>query len=124
MTTQVEPIYDRKEQFKQVEEALLEGEQIIAVYDAIGLGTGFIGLTDRRVIVMDKSFAGKKEAFTSVPYSKISSVSVMSNRSLAGQFFSSGSIAIHVGTQIYEVDFRGDKKTKHAHNVILHYITL
>ena len=124
MTTQVEPIYDRKEQLKQVQEALLEGEQIIAVYDAIGLGTGFIGLTDRRVIVMDKSFVGKKEALTSVPYSKISSVSVVSNRSLAGQFFSSGSIAVHVGTHIYEVDFRGDKKTKHAHNVILHYITV
>ena len=124
MTTQVEPIYDRKGQLEQVQEALLDGEVIIAVYDAIGVGTGFLGLTNRRAIILDKSFVGKKEAITSVPYSKISSVSVVSNRSIAGQFFSSGAIAIHVGQHIYEIEFRGDKKTKHAHNVILHYASL
>ena len=62
-------------------------------------------------------------ALTSIPYSKITSVSVVSNRSIAGSFFSSGSIAIHVGAQTYEVDFRGDQKSQHVHNVILHYIT-
>ena len=47
------------------------------------------------------------------------SVSVVSNKSWAGNFFSSGSIAIHVGAQTYEVDFRGDQKSHHVHNVIL-----
>src|SRR3954467_15635546 len=115
-------IYDNKGQLQQIESGLLDGEQIIAVYDAIGVGTGFIGLTDRRVIVQDKSFVGKKVAITSIPYSKITSVSVVSNKSWAGSFFSSGSIAIHVGTQTYEVDFRGEEKSQHVHNVILHYI--
>lgn len=115
--------YDRKEQLKQIESGLLRGEQIIAVYDAIGAGTGFLGLTDRRVIVQDKSFVGKKIAITSIPYNKISAVSVVSNKSLAGQFFSSGAIAIHVGTHTYEVEFRGDDKAHHVHNVILHYIS-
>ncbi|MEV4891376.1 PH domain-containing protein [Nonomuraea sp. NPDC055795] len=115
--------YDRKEQFKQIESGLMPGEQIIAVYDAIGAGTGFLGLTDRRVIVQDKSFVGKRIAITSIPYSKISAVSVVSNKSFAGSFFSSGAIAVHVGTHTYEVEFRGDNKAHHVHNVILHHIS-
>lgn len=116
-------VYDHKDQLKQVQSGLLEGEQVIAVYDAIGVGTGFIGLTNRRVIIQDKSFVGKRVAITSVPYSKISSVSVVSNKSWAGSFFSSGTIAINVGTHSYEVEFRGDEKTHHVHNVIMHYIS-
>lgn len=122
MTTTT-PVYDKKEQFDQIQSGLLEGESIIAVYDAIGAGTGFLGLTDRRVIIQDKSFVGKRFAITSIPYSKITSVSVVSNKSWGGSFFSTGSIAIHVGTHTYEVDFRGDQKSHHVHNVILHYIS-
>jgi hypothetical protein len=114
--------FDKRDQLRQIQSGLLEGEQILAVYDAIGVGTGFIGLTDRRVIVQDKSFVGKKVAITSIPYSRISSVSVVSNKSWVGSYFSSGSIAINVGTHTYEVDFRGNQKAQHVHNVILHYI--
>nr|WP_221375628.1 PH domain-containing protein [Actinoplanes polyasparticus] len=114
-------IYDSKGQFQQIESGLLDGEQIIAVYDAVGAGTGFIGLTNRRVIIQDKSFVGKRVALTSIPYSKVSSVSVVSNKSWAGQFFSTGTIAITVGQHVYEVEFRGSEKTHHVHNVILHY---
>ncbi|MFI0422861.1 hypothetical protein C1I98_18395 [Spongiactinospora gelatinilytica] len=114
--------HDRPEQLKQIQSGLMPGEQIIAVYDAIGAGTGFLGLTNQRVIVQDKSFVGKKIAITSIPYSKITSVSVVSNKSWAGSFFSSGSIALNVGTHVYEVEFRGDEKSHHVHNVILHFI--
>lgn len=115
--------HDRPEQLQQIQSGLLQGEQIIAVYDAVGVGTGFLGLTDRRVIVQDKSFVGKKLAITSIPYSKITSVSVVSNKSFAGSFFSSGAIAINVGTHVYEMDFRGEQKAHHVHSVILHYIS-
>lgn len=115
--------HDRKDQLQQIQSGLLEGEQIIAVYDAVGVGTGFIGLTDRRVIVQDKSFVGKRVAITSIPYSKIVSVSVVSNKSWAGSFFSSGSIAISVSGQTYEVEMRGTQKAQHVHNVVLHYVS-
>jgi hypothetical protein len=114
-----EPTFDKKDQLAQIESGLLEGESVIAVYDAIGAGTGFIGLTSHRVIVQDKSFVGKKVAITSIPYGRITSVSVISNKSWGGGFFSTGSIAIHVGAQTYEVEFRGDEKSHHVHNVIL-----
>lgn len=113
--------FDRREQHDQIVSGLLPGEGLIAVYDAVGLGTGFIGLTDRRVIIQDRSFAGKRVAITSIPYGKVTAVSVVSNKSWAGSFFSSGSIAIHVGTHTYEVELRGVEKTQHVHNVILHY---
>ena len=51
-------IFDNKGQLQQIQSGLLDGEQIIAVYDAVGAGTGFIGLTNRRVIIQDKSFVG------------------------------------------------------------------
>jgi Bacterial PH domain len=113
--------YDRREQFTQIESGLLPGESIIAVYDAVGVGTGFIGLTDRRVIIQDRSFVGKRVAITSIPYGKVTAVSVVSNKSWAGEFFSSGAIAIHVGTHTYEIELRGVDKTQHVHNVILHF---
>ncbi|MFD0691694.1 PH domain-containing protein [Actinomadura fibrosa] len=115
--------HDRSGQLKQIESGLLPGEQIIAVYDATGAGTGFVGLTDRRVIIQDKSFAGKRIAITSVPYSKITSVSVVGSKSWAGSYFSSGSIAINVGAHTYEVEFRGEDKVHHVHDVILQYIS-
>lgn len=113
--------YDRREQYEQIASGLLPGETIIAVYDAVGVGTGFIGLTDRRVILQDRSFVGKRVAITSIPYGKVTAVSVVSNKSWAGSFFSSGTVAVHVGNQTYEVDVRGVDKTQHIHNVILHY---
>lgn len=115
--------HDRSDQLRQIESGLLEGERIIAVYDATGAGTGFLGMTDRRVIIQDKSFVGKKVAITSIPYGRITSISVVSNKSWAGSFFSSGAIAITVGPHTYEVEFRGEQKSHHVHNVILHYIS-
>ncbi|MEV0269501.1 PH domain-containing protein [Hamadaea sp. NPDC050747] len=114
--------FDREDQLRQIQSGLMEGEKILAVYDATGVGTGFLGLTDRRVIIQDKSFVGKKVALTSIPYSRITSVSVVSNKSWAGSFYSSSSIAINVGTHTYEMDFRGVNKGQHVHNVILFYI--
>src|SRR5919107_1242657 len=102
--------YDRREQYQQIVSGLLPDENVIAVYDAIGVGTGFIGLTDRRVILQDKSFAGKKVAITSIPYGKVTAVSLVSDKSWAGNFFSTGKIAIHVGTQMYEIEVRGVEK--------------
>lgn len=113
------PVYDRKDQLEQVRSGLLEGEIIYAVYDATGAGTGFLAITDRRVILQDKSFTGKKIALTSIPYSRINSVSVLSDRSWTGSFFSSSSIAVATSHAVHLVEFRGADKAHHAHNLIL-----
>lgn len=116
------PVFDRQEQLDKIVAGLLSGEHIIAVYDAIGVGTGFIGITNLRIVLQDNSFVGKKVALTSVPYNRINAVSFVSNKSFLGRFASTGSIAVAAGHQTYEVDFRGDEKAKHAHDTILWHI--
>jgi hypothetical protein len=112
-------VFDRREQYDQIASGLLNGETIIAVYDAKGVGTGFVGLTDRRVILQDKSFVGGKIALTSIPYAKITAVSVVSNKSWAGRFFEASTIAIHVGAHTYTVELRGTDRSRTVHDVIL-----
>jgi hypothetical protein len=118
------PVYDRSDQFKQVASGLLEGERLYAVYDAKGAGTGFIGLTDRRVVLQDKSFVGKRVALVSVPYGRIASVAVISNASVMGSFFSSSAIVLTTSAGgNYEVEFRGNDRARHAHDLILYHLT-
>jgi len=114
--------HDRPDQLAKIQQLLLQGEQILAVYDGKGIGTGFIGLTDRRVILQDNSFVGGKSAVTSLPYKRIQSVSFVSDKSVFGKFVASSTVAIRVGSQSFEVEFRGDEKARHAHDVVLHYV--
>jgi hypothetical protein len=115
----VDVAFDKQDQLDKIEAGLLQGEQIIAVYDGIGVGTGFIGLTNRRVVLQDNSFVGKKVALTSIPYSRVNAVSFVSDKSMFGKFASTSSVAISVGARDYEIQFRGEEKAKHAHDVIL-----
>jgi len=115
--------FDKQDQFDKVQAGLLQGETVLAVYDGKGAGTGFIGLTDRRVVLQDNSFAGKRMALTSIPYSKVNAVSFVSDKSMLGKFASSSSVALEVGEKTYEVEFRGEGKAKHAHDTILRLMT-
>ncbi len=123
MTTQTQPVFDKRDQLEKVVAGLLAGEQVIAVYDAVGASTGFIGVTNLRVVLQDNSFVGKKVALTSLPYSRVSSVSFVSDRSMLGRFASSSSIAIAVGATVHEVEFRGEQKARHCHDAILWHMT-
>ena len=91
-------VFDQQGQLDKIVESLMPGEQVLAVYDAIGAGTGFIGVTDKRVIIQDNSYVGKKIALVSIPFSRISSVSVLSNKSMFGSFFSSSQVAVNTGS--------------------------
>jgi PH (Pleckstrin Homology) domain-containing protein len=91
---------------------------VLAVYDCIGAGTGFVGITNRRVIVQDNSFVGKKTALTSIPYTKVNAVSFVSDKSVWG-FASTSSISVSAGGREYLTDFRGEQKAKHVYDVVL-----
>jgi len=119
----VAPTFDKQDQFDRIQAGLLQGETVLAVYDGKGAGTGFIGLTDRRVVLQDNSFVGKRMALTSIPYSKVNAVSFVSDKSMLGKFASSSSVALEVGGKTYEVEFRGEEKAKHAHDTILRLMT-
>jgi hypothetical protein len=112
-------IYDKADQLQKIQSGLMSGEHLIAVYDGKGAGTGFIGLTDARVIIQDNSFVGGKVALTSIPYGRINAVSFVSDKSMFGKFASSSTVSISAGGGNYQVEFRGEDKAKHAHDVIL-----
>ena len=116
------PAHDKPEQLQTVQEGLLQGEQVMAVFDGKGSGTGFLGITDRRIIIQDNSFVGKRTALTSIPYSRVSAISFVSDKSMFGKFASSSALAITAGGKDYEVEFRGHDKAKYAHDVILFHM--
>jgi hypothetical protein len=61
-------------------------------------------------------------AITSIPFKQIRTVSVLSNKSWAGGFFSSSSIAIDAGGTSHVAEFRGHEKARHIHNLILSHL--
>ena len=54
---------------------MVPGEALYAVYDCKGAGTGFIGITDRRIIFYDKRFMRKMKAMVTVPHGQIAGIS-------------------------------------------------
>jgi Bacterial PH domain len=113
--------YDRPEQVQKIEAALLPGETIDAVFDMKGGGTGFIGITSRRVIIYDMAFMRKMKAVVSIPYSRIISVAAQDESGLfTGRgFFSSSNVVLSTSHQSYEFEFRGADKAHIAHDLIV-----
>lgn len=124
MSTQ-EVIFDKQDQLDKIWDWILPGETLYAVYDCKGAGTGFIGVTDRRIIFYDKRFIGKKKAMVTVPYSQIAAVSSedKSNLLTGRGFFSSSTIGIHTtGNAYYEFEFRGADKAHEAYSFIMPHL--
>ncbi len=67
MATQ-ETIYDKKDQLEKIQDWVMPGETLYAVYDLKGGGTGFIGITDWRLIFYDKQFMRKIKAMVTIPF--------------------------------------------------------
>lgn len=120
---QPEPVFDKRDQYDKIASGLLQDEHVVAVYDAIGAGTGFIAITSLRIVLQDNAFVGKKSALTSIPYSRVNAVSFVADRSMFGKFASTSQIAVTAGGHTYEVAFRGDEKAKHVHDVVLWHMT-
>jgi hypothetical protein len=117
--TAAAPVFDKQEQLDKVQAGLLPGEQVAAVFDCTGAGTGFVGVTNKRIVLQDNSFVGKKTAVTSIPYRTVQSVSFVSDKSMFGKFYSSSTIAITAGGTVREATFRGEDKARYVHDAIL-----
>jgi hypothetical protein len=113
--------YDRKEQFEKIKAALLPGEEVEAVLDMKGGGTGFLGITTHRIIFYDKVFLRRMKAMVSIPYNRINSIATEDESGLlTGRgFFASSKIVITTHQGDFEFEFRGADKAHLAHNLIL-----
>lgn len=122
MVTEV--YYDKKEQLQKIQSALVPGEVLEAVFDMKGGGTGFIGITSKRVIVYDKAFMRKMKAVVSIPYSRITSIAAEDESGLlTGRgVFASSNLVLKAASEEFEFEFRGADKAHAAHNMILAHI--
>jgi hypothetical protein len=123
-TAPVEVIFDRQDQLEKIRAGLLPGEEIEAVLDVKGGGTGFVGITSKRVIFQDNAWVVKSMAIVSIPYSRIHTVAAEDAVGLlTGRgFFSSSKIIITTsgGSRVFQ--FRGADNAHVAHNLILRHI--
>lgn len=119
-----DPIFDKKDQLDKVTSALLDGETIDAVLDMKGGGTGFLGITSKRLIVYDKSFLRKMKALISIPYSRVHTIAAEDDSGLfSGRgFFSSSKLIITTSHGEHDFEFRGADKAHLAHQMILKYL--
>ena len=117
-------VFDKKDQVEKVQAALLPGEALEAVFDMKGGGTGFLGITSKRVIVYDKSFLRRMKAMVSIPYSGIHTVAGEDESGLfTGRgFFGSSKLVLTTSDGDLEFEFRGADKAHLAHNLILGHI--
>jgi hypothetical protein len=122
--------HDRPDQLQQVQSGLLQGETLYCVYDDKGIGTGYVALTDLRVIFQNKSLLPEfpahhnKTAIISVPYSQIASVSILFDKSWLGSWFSSSVLHINTtGGRNYVCQLRATDRARHLHDTILWKIT-
>lgn len=112
-----ETVYDKKDQYDQIVPWLISGERLHAVFDCKGAGTGFVAVSDRRLIFYDKAFMRKRKALTSVPFNKISAVSsVDEGRGLLG---STSELVVKTGSEEFEFEFRGGEKAQQAYKLIM-----
>lgn len=118
-------LVDKKDQLERIEGVCLPNETIRAVFDLKGGGSGFIGLTDKRIIYYDKAFLKKKKAMVSLPYNRIACVASEDNSGLfiRSGFLVSDTLTIEsIGLEPRTFVFRGGDKAHRAHNIIMEYL--
>lgn len=118
-------VVDKKDQLEKIEDICLPDETIRAVFDTRGVGTGFIGITDKRIIYYDKAFLKGKKAIVSIPYTRISSVASEDNKGLivrGGPFITDTLTINAMGMEPKTFEFRGGDKAHRAHNMIMEYL--
>ncbi|GAF84459.1 unnamed protein product [marine sediment metagenome] len=109
--------FDRKDQLNRIQGYVVPGEILLAVYDLKGGGTGFVGITDRRLIFYDQAFLRKKKAMVSVPYSHVTAVA---SEDSGGVLFATSTLHVTTaGGQTYELRFRSGDKAHNAYTMMI-----
>lgn len=121
MGTQVPVLdgFDRGDQAARVAELILPGEQLYLVFDCKGRGTGFVGVTSKRLIARDDGRRGREKQITSIPFSRIHAVSVESDR---GWVRGSSFLAISAGDDDWSFQFKGADKARRAYMRIMEHL--
>jgi hypothetical protein len=112
------PAYDNLSQLQRINAYVLPGEKLMAVYDCKGAGTGFVGITDRRVIFYDQGVVHKKKSMVSIPYHQVIAVASADE----GVIFQTSEIILITAAGKFSFEFRGAEKAHWAYRYILNHI--
>ncbi len=118
MSQQVD--FDDRGQLERIQGGLITGETLYAVYDLKGTGTGFIGITDRRLIIQDEGRVRKRRSLISIPYSKIT---MLASADEGGIIRKTSELSVYVGSQEFELEFRSSDKAERAYSLIIQHLT-
>jgi hypothetical protein len=118
-----EVVFDKADQAEKCAGVLLDGERLIAVYDEQGVGSGFVGITDRRLIYYNGQLTSKGKVIQSMPWRNISTVGAMDKGRFARGFFGSSELLVTTidGATIH-MKFRSNDKAHDVHQAIAHHI--
>ncbi|HET7271003.1 MAG TPA: hypothetical protein VFI90_07925 [Rubrobacter sp.] len=116
--------FDRPDQLEKIRAGLLPGEEIEAVFDSKGGGSGFMGITSKRVIFQDNAWVKNMKAVVSMPFSRIHTVAAEDAVGFfTGRgFFSSSTIVVTTTAGAHTFQFRGADKAQIAHDMILKHM--
>ena len=118
-------LVDKKDQVEKIEDFCQEDEVIRAVFDLKGAGSGFVGITDKRIIFYDKSLVTERKAMVSIPYSRISMVGSEDDKGFlirSGRFVTNKLTISGLGFDDRTFEFRGGDKAHRAHQIIMEYL--
>ena len=110
--------YDKKDQYERILKYTIQGEALAAVFDCKGTGTGFVGVTDRRVIFYDQGIFMKKKTMISIPYHQIIGIASADE----GVIFQTSEIVLITAAGNYTFEFRGADKAHWAYAYIMNQI--
>lgn len=114
MSQQIE--YDNKHQLERIQAMVDPPEVLYAVFDEKGLGSGLVGITDRRLIFMDQGVIRKKKMIVSLPYSKITAIA---SADTGGLIFGTSTLTVIAGNREFDFDFRTNEKAHRAYQLIM-----
>lgn len=113
------PVYDSKSQYQRICEYVIPGESVFAVFDCKGGGTGFVGITDQRLMFYDQGLLLKKKAMVSIPYNQVIGVSSADE---GGILFKTSEITLLTAAGNFSFEFRGADKAHAAYQYIINQI--
>ena len=111
--------YDKQAQYERIKAYGVPGEKLFAVYDCKGAGTGFVGITDQRVIFYDQGTLLKKKVMISIPYNQVIGIA---SRDEGGVVFKTSEITLITAAGNFSFEFRGADKAHKAYQYIMNQI--
>lgn len=112
--------FDKADQAQRVAELLLDGEVLYAVYDCKGRGTGFVGITDKRIIARDDGHLKHSKQIVSIPYGRIHAVGIGNEYKFVGA--NEGRLTVSAGDDEWIFAFKGEGKTRNAYQRIMQHL--